>query len=410
MKKRLCVWLLAAIVVLGLAGCGKKEGPPSKAVAGEGVEENVKKVPPKESDAQEEGVGPESVQMPVLGTDDKNYKSFQYLEACEIEDDGIKAVVYVPESENLYQSREMVASEALGVTVSVQLNPFIQLEQEDYTMKENMETYIENAYEFDDFYYSDYKDIEMSEINEITKEAASITTSRLEYNRYSESYTAVWSLYYMVKTDDERIFMVTVTIDSDNTTGYTEDLLAELEAYLGIGLEYNQEEMQAKLDGYDPSEEGNIFSTGDWKFELPEGWEEDVSYKGHYSEEYYNEYAYAPGGDANRADCMIFISNDYVGEDTDYIRDVNEDEMLYVIKEFLPEGASDVKCEILGDTAVGYTLKLYFAEDEIRTEMYFVYNGHYVYTVMALEDGAKTEVFEIAEQIINTAKTRGEME
>lgn len=403
MKKRLVMLVLAVSMTLGMTACTGKES--TKAVVNEENEDKPKKndevvVGEEEKEEQEEKTA-DPGKMPTLGVDDKGYKGFKYLEAHKLDTGEAKAIVYVPVSDYVYESNGTVSAEKLGVTVEIELDPYIQWHQEEFTMEENLKEYTESRYKFDEFYTIDHKDAEISEINAISKEAATLTASHLEYDEYNEEYYYIWNFYYLMKTDDDRIFIVEVEVDSLNTTGYTEDLMAELEAYLGIDMGYDEDALLAKIDAYDPSEEGNVYSTGYWIFELPDGWGEDKSY-----EDSYDEYVYAPEGDAGSSNCIIYITDEYVGEDTGYIREIDDDEVIRVLKEFMPEDIENVKCEVVGETAVGYALKSCFEAEGIRVEMYFIFEGYNTYTIMAMQDDDGTEAFEAAEQIVNTAKTR----
>lgn len=399
MKKRLIVVVLAITMAFGMTACGAKEN--TKAVINEESEDKTKISQDKETEQEGEEEASKSTGMPTLGVDDDSYDGFKYLECYEVEAEDETAIVYVPIDDYSYEGSNYVSAEDLGVTVKITLEPYLQYDSEKYTMEENLEEYISNDYEFDEFYTTDYKDVETSEINVISKEAASITSSHLEYNEYHEEYYSVWLMYYLMKTEDDRVFMAEIEINSEYTTGYTEDLLAELEAYLGIELGYDADAMQAKIDEYDPSAEGNVYSTGYWMFELPEGWGEDSSY-----EDSYDEYAYAPNGDADNSDCIIYITDQYVGEDTSYIKEIDEDDVVEILEDFMPDGINHVKCSVVGDTPVGYVLKSTFDVSGINVEMYFIFEGYNTYTIMAMQEGSGTEAFEAAEQIVNTAKTR----
>lgn len=399
MKKRWLMLVLAVCMTFGMTACTGKERTK------EAVNEENENKPKKNNEVIVEGEKEEDTaetgEMPTLGMDNKGYKGFQYLEAHKLDTGEEKAIVYVPVSDYVYENSGMISSEKLGVSVKIELTPFIQSHQEEFTMEENLKKYTENHYDFDEFFTTSHKDVEISEINGISKEAATITVSYLEYDEYNEEYYYIWNLYYLMKTDDDRIFLVEVEVDSTDTTGYTEDLLSELEAYLKIDLGYDEAALLAKVDAYDPSEEGNVYSTGYWMFELPDGWGEDKSYEDHY-----NEYVYAPDGDAGGSKCIIYMTYDYMEENTDYIRKADDDEVIRALEEYMPEEVENVQCEVVGETAVGYALKTSFEEEGIHVEMYIVFEGYYAYMIMAMQDGDGTEAFEAARQIVNTAKTR----
>lgn len=400
MKKKLVMLALAVSMTFGMTACTGKES--TKEVVSEENEDKSKKndeVVVNEEEKEENAAG--SGEMPTLGIDDRGYKGFQYLEPHKLDTGEEKAVVYVPESDYVYEDNGMIISEKLGVMVEMELTPYIQLHQEEFTMEENLEKYLESSYDFDEFYTTSHKDVEISEINVISKEAATLTASYLEYDEYNEEYYFIWNLYYLMKTDDDRIFMVEVEVNSIDITGYTEELIEELEAYLGIEMGYDEDALLAKIDAYDPSEEGNVYSTGYWIFELPDGWGEDKSYK-----ESYDEYAYAPGGDAEESKCIICITDRYMDENTDYIREADEDDLIRILEEFMPEDIENAESEVVGETAVGYALKTGFDTEGIHVEMYIIFDGYNAYMIMAMQDDEGTEAFEAARHIVDTAKTR----
>lgn len=347
----------------------------------------------------------QSDRQPVLGVDDDGYEGFRYLAPYKLESDHYKAVVYLPEDEYAVNQYDSALAENAGVWVTVQLEPTLRSDMENYTLAENLQAYTEldkQIYEEMD----DRWDVEISDVRTLDDSRMEAEFSYITYNPYSEIYVSYWGIYYLEKTDDGRLFFITIEVNGGGIDKTTEAVLEELGEYLQIELEYDREAMAAKAAQYNGSENaeeesGNMASTDFWTFELPEGWEKDTVSSTR------DQYIFAPGGNM-AAGSVIYISGKYVGEDVSYIRDMDEEKLVGLFEILLGDDTDIDHISVVGDTAAGYAVKIEYKEQKQRFNAvtYIIFEDRSAYIVAAFEDGKGTEAFEAAEHIINTAKVK----
>ncbi|MBQ8189078.1 MAG: hypothetical protein IJZ44_04790 [Lachnospiraceae bacterium] len=433
MKKRVLMIMMAIVMTASLTACGTSESGKGKGVSKveetEAEEETEDEEEAEEAEEKEEADAKEDRKKdkdkdksdtPVIGNDVDDYDGFEYLTAYTITGEDATTVVYAPDDEYAFGGDEetYVGTELNGVYVEYEIDAYVQYEQEDFSAEENIDYYVSDWYDYrlED---EDVLDAEMSEIKTVGDDAAYASITRYEYDDVDDRNYFVWDLYYLYQTD-EKIILAEIQVDSCYDIEGAEDVVKELEQYLDADFDYDEDAMQAKADDCDVADKPDVdddddddddddvnggganadgtFSTDYWTFELPEGWDEDPIM------ESTNQYAYAPNGDVEEAECAVMIQSEYLGEDTSVIEDMDEDTVIAFIEEIMQEELSDAECEMLGDTPVGYTVQAEFEYEGVDVVAYFVFDDYYTHIILAMQYGGGTEAFDAAECLIYSAE------
>ena len=354
----------------------------------------------------------------VLGGEfDKDYDGFEYIycetlmtESEENETTGKmeseSLLVFIPKADYASVNRDTAYAEDLGVDFRVTLNPYIRYEEEDYLPEENLAYYLEGR--FDPFYSTDYKDIEISEVETLDK-GVRATVRYCYYDRWTESYMPIFCTYYLTELTKDLSVLVEVEINLEDVTGKTDFLLSELETFYEFDIDWDKAEAQKKVHNFMNSAEADIntVSTGFMIFELPAGWEQDYDYND------FSSNAFAPKGDVDKAGCVVDVYREYLGMDSFDMADMMAvEEDLEDYKAFLVENLGDdaknVVVEYCGETAIGNALKFSYTiqngEYEENNVVYVITNGDYIYSIegMALTD-CGVDINAIVDNVIATA-------
>lgn len=424
MKKKIALCLIMSCLAFTLGGCSTKDimQTVSKETEAEDQEEKDKEktedqVENEESENEETENEEMKKSTPVLGDEDiEDYEGFTYLYCEEIRTESEKneetgkmeskrLSVFVPESDYVYVNTDRVQSEKLGITLTVELEPYIRYDADDYLMTENLEYQLES--EYDPYYTNDYKDLVISEVEEIDDDIAYATVEYCDYDKYDDSYAVVFVTYYLAKLDNGTTVLVEITVNSDDITGRTPALIKELEAFYPFEIDWDKERAGAKLEDYLANDNDNTVSTGYAIFELPEGWREDTS---NYE---FNTHVYAPDGDADFAECFVSIYQEYLGYDFFEGGDINDyqDEILAMVEESMQEEDIDAVVSWYGDTCLGSGVKgeATVTEDgeTVSTEIYWIFDDSYGYIITAMMgDNAVEDAFAVAEDMLQNGQTR----
>lgn len=331
----------------------------------------------------------------VLGSEfDKDYDGFEYIycetlmtESEENETTGKmeseSLLIFIPRADYASVNRDTAYAEDLGVDFRVTLNPYIRYEEEDYLPEENLAYYLESK--FNPFYSTDYKDIEISEVENLDK-GVKATVRYCYYDRWTESYMPIFCTYYMTELSKDLSVLVEVEINLEDVTGKTDFLLTELETFYEFDIDWDKAEAQKKVDNYLNSPEANVnlVSTGYMMFELPQGWSQDYSYND------YTSNAFAPKGDVEKAGCVVDVYREYMGMESFDMADLMAtEEDLEDYKEFMAESLGDdaknIMAEYYGETPIGNALKFSYTVQDGEYEqiavVYVITNGDYVYSI-----------------------------
>lgn len=407
MKKRAALLCMAVLTAVNICGCTWEENRAALQESGQ-----KKQTVEGELAANKKSENKQTVPKPVLGVDDDSYEGFQYLVPYKMKSDNYKAVVYLPDCDYAVNESGSAMSEKQGVSVIVQLEtPLVADRTDEAAMEECLQEYVTFEKEVMEEIFEGRSEVEMSEVRVINDDRVISDYSYLLYDSYNEKYTSYWGIYYLEKVDDGRVFLFTIEVDGDSTGKETEEILEEMAEYLQIDIDYDEEALLAKAARYNENEQkedtegenaegDNEFSTGFWTFELPEGWEKDRFASTD------DQYVFAPGGKITAESGAVAISEKYVGQDVSYIRELDEDKLVQLFELLLGDELEINDISVVGDTAVGYTVKIELEEKGINMVTYLVFEGQSAYMVAAMEDGTGTEAFEVAEHIINTAKVK----
>ena len=393
MKKKLITAILAATAILALSACGSTDTPAGNiggSLADKFQEQSSEDEQEKEDKEEEQ---PEATEEPVstpsgvtLGGDfDTDYDGFEYLycetlmtESQKNEETGkmeSKSLnVFVPLGDYVSVNRDSVYVSELGVSFRVSLNPYIQWDQDDYLPEENLEYYVENEH---NIFYSAENERAL-EISEIEKQGNGfrITANWCRYDSWDKENVPMFATYFLTELNKDLTVLVEIEVDSSDTTGKTNLLVEELESFYGFDIEWSSELAEKKLAAFEASPEANqnLVSTGYMVFELPAGWEQDWDWSDNY-----NDCCYAPGGDAQFAECVITIKREYVGYGSNEIADLLksqadlDDIRDSYMEELGSDGASFVM-ENYGDTVLGPCLRLSY---QAAMDGYTVYYDYY---------------------------------
>lgn len=428
MRKRIITVLLALAMALSVTACGGRkvvstdleETEDSGKGSGKSDEKSDETTEETGTKENEDEKVPVSNGVVLGGEFDEDYDGFKYLycemlmtESEENETTGKmesqKFNVFLPNGDYTSVNRDTAYADYLGVTLHVMLDPYIQYEAENYTLKENLEAYMADNY--DEFYTTSYKALEVSGV-ESTEKGVRATANYCYYDDWNDTYIPMYCTYYLTELPGEVMVLVEVEVDGSSTTGKTDELLGELEAFYEFSIDWDQNAAEKKVSALLASGEAdhNLISTGYLICELPVGWSQDYSY-GDYSDS-----AYAPDGDANEAGCAISFSYEYLGSDSfDLAEKMQSEEDIAAYREYLEESTGDtvydISVEYIGETALGNTMKIAYKEEDgsyrDTTCVYVATKDSYVYTVQAIAvDGCDVDMEAVAADALATIKVR----
>lgn len=434
MKKRLFVLLMAGCLMAGsiLTGCSSKAANETAVVDDkqEDAESDKQKEAKKAKDQKKEesseteedkdtgetagevvkvGKNAGKSGVPVLGgRNTEGYDKFKYLyEEVLIseEDEEQQITIYIPEGDYYDVDMARADAEEHGVSFTVKLNPYVQYDQGDYSPEENLQVYLDD--EYDEFYTTDLKALEISDIEEIGDDAARATVKYCEYESWDEDYAAIYTTYCYHMLEPDLAVLTKVEINSKNADADTKKLLKEIESFYNFEIEWNAKEAEEMIENYLENSEGETetFSTGFLKFDLPSGWKEDIDY----SEP--DMSIYAPGGDLEFSGCAVIVMEKYIGYEMDDFSKLftNNEFVEEFLEAQLGEDIEDFTVEEYGETSIGETVVItcsYVRDDmKAESEIYLSGNGYSLYAVQALQsDRAEEDALAVAEDIVINGK------
>lgn len=377
-------------------------------------EEPVEGEGEENEEAEDAGEETGKAGVPVLGQENiKDYEGFTYLyceelrtqseenkETGKMENKSLQ--VFIPQADYVYVNMDYANVDKLGVELTVELEPSIRYDAEDYLTYENLQYYVEN--QFDPFYTNQYKDVVMSEVEEINRDTARMTVESCYYNEYDDSYSPVFNTYYLTKLENDCTVLVEMSINGEDVTGKTPELLEELEAFYGFEIDWDKERADKKVEDFLASGGDNTVSTGYVMFELPEGWSKDTDA----SE--YDTPVYAPGGDAESAGCFVSLQEEYVEYGAFSGIENNTDELVSLVQSYLDEEGLKAEVSVYGDTCLGTAILsvMEVEGEDVETvvfHIYWIFDDSYMYRVSAVAIDDTTEnPFAVAEGILKNGQ------
>lgn len=417
MKNKTIAALLTVCMLSGLTACGSKEPSASDLTANRTRETNTETV--SETEEEKETEKPEEKETEtedtkaatgiVFGSSEaKGYDGFEYLMEELISTSDTKSgdkktlSVFVPDGDYPSVSGSYATSERMGVTVRVDIDPYLQYNFEDYTVSENLKDYVEDEIEYSSYLYG----VDVGEVKEIGNGTAVCEVTYMQFSSYDGSYAPYYQLYCLKELGDNVMGLVDICIMADETTGKTKDLLAELSSFYEIEIGWDESFAEAKREEFENSDEFNAdaFNIGYMTFELPEGWEKDED------ESSYSESVFAPKGDAIRGYGYISIEEDYAYDEgviDEMLLDLEYTQSYF--EEVLGEDVSDLVIEDAGETFLGRTLKMEMKADGDTGIFYIAQSGYSQYAIYAVVwagegDAAEADVRDALDMLFETGK------
>lgn len=424
MKKKIAIMLAMVTTAVSLTACGgakllldkaaqgKEESEEVNAEVSEGDEGTVSENEPARSlgarfgtEFDENELGYEYLYPEILMTDSKENAETGKMESQKLQ-------IVIPQGDYNTVNRDYAYGEKLGVKVHVQLNPYLQHHYEDYTLKENLQAYLDG--EYDEFYSVDYKDVSISEITG-DEEQVKADVDYFRYDKYDDDYTYYQVTYQLFDFGGDKLALVTTTICADDTTGKTPMLIAEVNDFYGTDIQWDADAAEARKQAFLNSNNGDVLeiSTGWIKFELPKGWSEDWKNNDDYSRD-----LYAPDGDMLKAGCYIAVGRNYqeYGSEIDIASIAGREQDLAALKSGLATATgldeSDITIQDYGMTVLGQAIEFSYTvvEEGISYEehRWWVSDKNYIYEITAGQiDGSKEDAIALAEKILAEGQVKG---
>ncbi|MCM1038041.1 MAG: hypothetical protein NC314_04020 [Roseburia sp.] len=425
MKNKVVTALLMATVMFGLTACGGSAVPSASDLTNRGSdtqeddtaqeETEGEDTEEEETEVKEEVEEEEEVKTAsgiVFGSDEaKGYTGFEYLMEELVSTSNTKSgdkasfSVFVPDGDYPSVSGGSARCERMGVTVEVDVDPYLQYKWEDYTMRENLEEYVDGEL------YSDYYGLEIGEIEELGDDCAICEVTYLEYSSYDSTYTPYYELFCLRDMGDNVMAVIDIRIEAEETTGKTQSLLDEVSSFYELDINWDESFAETKKAAFENSDEYNAdaFNLGYISFELPDGWDKDES------ESTYDEDIFGPNGDAYGIG-YISVAKDYAGE-PDMIDDMlsDIDYTTSYFEEAFGDDVSNVVVEDAGETFLGRTLKIEMhleEEDGYDLGIFYLAQDNYVqyaiYAVVWAGEGpdAETDVRAALDKLFETGVLR----
>ncbi len=437
MKRKVIAALMAAIMVTSVTACGNAQPNASDITSGRSVvtddenndkpeetekeeekETEDKEAEEKESEEKEADKDKPAAKGVVFGSDEaKGYDGFEYLMEELISTSetksGNKATfsVFIPEADYPSISGSKASSNRMGVEFRIDLEPYLGSKAQDYTTKENLEKFIESQFSYSSYEYG----VEIGEVEEIDKNTASCLVTYMKYSTYNDTYSPYYELYKLEDIDDGITVLFKVSIESEETTGKTKDLLEELSSFYQMDIDWDESFTEAKRTAFENSDEYNAdafnLANLNMSFVLPEGWEKDDK------ESSYDEYVFAPGGSARKANGYISVSNEYSYDD--YVEALLDDPDYTVefFETLMGDDVSDITVEAVKDTFIGDVAKIEMKveDDDIDGSgtgiFYYGFHKHYVYQIIVFisDEAADDEAADVraaVEMLFETGKMK----
>ncbi len=409
-----------------LAGCGPMEQVRNVANA---TAEKTGKDTKKEETSEEEDLEAEeeedpAVQAPVFGMEDiGDYGGFRYLQKEMLtaymdedkENGRVKrktVTLYIPQWEKSWYviNGEMPGTawaDLFGVTFDFSINHYLLMEEKEAPLEEMLQKYVNCIYYEEEYAaHEEYGDLEMTDVRPAGENACAITAEYCFYDDLEEEYHVCCRTTYLRELESDILVLLDVTVDGQESTPETPELLEELEAFYEVDLGWDTEEMQEKLNHYIEESEAGFSSVV--KFDFPEGWE--IEYE---DEEIV---VYAPGGNSDGAGCGIAIGDLSALALDEMLPDGENDEELLrmIVNEGIGEEADNLTVRSCGETCIGDTAAAEFCvtdgDGTADCGLYLGRKGDDTYIILAMQyqwlemDTFEMDTFELAEELLEKGR------
>lgn len=426
MKKKSIMLLMITVLAMSLTACKPQmlkeavntedtsEESSDKAVSDgdvtDGAEESSegqKKLPGTMfgSEFDENELDLEYLYAEVLRTESKENPQTGKMESKQLQ-------ILLPQGDYNTVNRDYAYGEKLGVRVRVELNPYLRSHHEDYTLKENLDYVL--SQDFDAFYQSDYRDVQISEI-EGDEEQVKAEVLYLDYDKYDDEYIPYQMTYQLCDFGDDMMALVKITICAENTTGKTPAILEEINAFYGSDIQWDADAAEARKQKFLAGNNTDVLqvSTGWLMFNLPKTWAQDWK-----NNDDYTTSLYAPNGDMGKAGCYISVGREWqtYGSEIDIASIAGSESDMAILKAAIAQ-ATDLKEDEVtvsdyGMTVLGQALEFSYVitQEGISYEehRWWISDKNYIYQITAGQiDGSKEDAIAIAKEILEKGQVKG---
>lgn len=286
MRKLRGIFLFAGVMALTV-GCAKVERAHATQPAFE-VEESiaVEKASELETETntQEETKTREltnTATMEMLLEKNGDVSQYSYLSSLELED-GLMLSIPKAGMESMQDNVLEVTKD--GVCLELAVNPYIRAGKENTPVYESLRELVEGSYNTSA--HPDYKEVTIGSMEDISVEGARTVVSYVDASdKKAKAYDSTW---YLIDLNEEQTLLLHVDVCYSDVTANTENLIAELEDYYEIEIQYEKSGAQEKAAQYDDNSmvPTKTFTQGTISFELPENWKIDSAYSNNTSTNY----------------------------------------------------------------------------------------------------------------------------
>lgn len=353
-------------------------------------------------------------EQPVLGVDVSGYEGFSHLSAYTLEGEAA-SVLYLPTDDYAYVGGTCIISKKEGVEATVNLNPLLSEDVAGKNLKQKLKYMLDSEYSVT--YRKNYADLEISDVVTAENGAAKAEVSYLVYDDGIKGYVGQWLEYYLVELEDGRLFKVVLRVDSNSETGQAGEVVEELEKYFETDFAYEGGVLQAKIDGYNPSEDelarmnGNTVPFGAFYIYLPEGWDKNTVYSGLISGATF----YGENGNSMEPKQMICTLIQDAAGDSATLNSMTKGEQQIFADLFKDElskqyGGIDIETKMIGMTDLGFVFTAYikdYAGEGTEMYIYYICRGDKIYGMggVSMEAGEE-ELVDLVDRIYSSMEVR----
>ena len=373
-----------------------------------------------------------------MGNADTEYDGFQYLypetlateskkneETQKMENESV--VVYLPKSDYASVQRTRAYVEKMGMEFTVDIQPYFQYEEDDYTLAENLDYYLELEYNPD---YMDFAGLEVGKaVEDKASNSAQAVVSYCKYDIVEEKPAAYFCTYFVKQLESGLKVLVSAEISSIEATGKLPELLDEIESFYGFRPEWDSAAAEKKLSETKVSnekEEGiessssapasagleadtsavknadGTFTVSNITFSLPAGWEMQEE----------GEAVFAPDGDSVFSGCAIMVMQQYNGATSSDLSMFSENpEILEALLQSYMESSvgedfsGDMEFKVCEKSPFGMAIKMSMGSDGTKINAYFIFDEEgYMSVMMSLDTEADLPAAQALETLFASVK------
>ena len=381
---------------------------------------------------------PVVTEQPALGEDVAGYEGFSELTSYELSSGDTPTVIYMPRDEKAYVGNTSAITNANGVEAEVNINPLYSADIMKKSLTEKLEYTLERDYKGDKA--SDYRGVDVSDINEIKDGCCNASVSYLNFDETSKDYYGEWVCHNMFELEDGRVITYKIRVISTAENEKTFDTVSQIGDYLGVDLDYTPDLLSGKINGYEPDEdeakrnESTPVEMGDLKLYVPAGFQ-----TGRFESDVATTFAAGISG-LDEKDIKIFVADDFYDngskqEDCDMImimkpRDIgisageigqyNEGQLM-LLADYITDGLEKemVGAKLNGSAEkippIGYGIKIYgtgLKADSGETydgAIYYIVRGNDIFMILGVTppgSGRDADIKKTVEEVYKSAEIK----